>query len=163
MTERRCGDCTGCCTALAVGDLDPPKEMGVRCVHLVIGKGCGIYQTRPDSCRQYRCLWLDGDGSVTLRTKDRPDRIGVAFDAQVHKKHGLTVIARELRHGGLNDPRARSIIQTMGLKFLVLGQSRTAQERRVSFDCVLGGPPAAVEAFVNDAILMGAKATPAGT
>jgi hypothetical protein len=28
------------------------------CEHCSIGKGCGIYDGRPESCREFSCLWL---------------------------------------------------------------------------------------------------------
>lgn len=28
------------------------------CQHCKIGVGCGIYDTRPESCRVYECIWL---------------------------------------------------------------------------------------------------------
>ena len=43
-----------CCKVMAVEALDKP--VGVMCKH-ACGK-CSIYETRPDSCRTYNCLWL---------------------------------------------------------------------------------------------------------
>lgn len=71
---RTCGACTACCTALGVADLQPPKPAHQRCAHE--RRKCTIYETRPASCRAYRCGWLQGAGAL----RDRPDRSGVIVD-----------------------------------------------------------------------------------
>ena len=48
---RACGSCTLCCKVIAVTDFN--KLPGVWCAHCVRGKGCGIYETRPQICRDY--------------------------------------------------------------------------------------------------------------
>lgn len=67
--KRKCGACTLCCTALAVPELDKPN--GVPCKHLT-PTGCGIYDDRPDSCRAFECMYLQGEGDLTTR----PDKVG---------------------------------------------------------------------------------------
>lgn len=71
--ERECGECSACCTALEVAPLS--KARGVACVHLssIAGAGCGIYETRPDECRAFECLWKAG----LLEVHERPDLTGV--------------------------------------------------------------------------------------
>lgn len=71
--QRRCGQCTFCCTAAGVNELEKPPMM--RCRHLVRG-GCGIHQ-RPDqgfpnSCAKFSCGWLLGN----FDERFRPDKIG---------------------------------------------------------------------------------------
>jgi hypothetical protein len=72
--RRRCGDCTACCTVMGVKDLDPPKPPGARCPQ-VCSRGCRIYEFRPDSCREFACVWVQGG----LPKQYRPDRVGVVF------------------------------------------------------------------------------------
>lgn len=52
-----CGDCTACCTVLAVTELNKP--MRVACQHQC-RDGCRTYLARPAGCRQFNCLWLRG-------------------------------------------------------------------------------------------------------
>lgn len=55
-----CQDCTGCCIVFEVKDVN--KAFGEPCKHISRtpdGAGCGIYETRPDTCQRYVCLWLD--------------------------------------------------------------------------------------------------------
>ena len=53
---RECGTCTLCCKVMAVATLSKPR--GVWCDHALPGRGCGIYDTRPQDCRTFVCLWL---------------------------------------------------------------------------------------------------------
>lgn len=70
--DRECGECTACCTTLALAALNKP--INVRCQH-VCAQGCGIYNDRPDACREYRCAWLMG----LLPEKFRPDQSGIVW------------------------------------------------------------------------------------
>lgn len=55
-----CQDCTGCCEVFEVKEVN--KAFGEPCKFLgktPFGKGCTVYDVRPDACRHYICLWLD--------------------------------------------------------------------------------------------------------
>jgi len=41
---------------MGITALDKPR--GVWCRHCTPGKGCGIYDARPDECRDFMCQWL---------------------------------------------------------------------------------------------------------
>jgi Fe-S-cluster containining protein len=58
-----------CCKVLGITELQKP--VGKWCPHCKIGKGCQIYETRPQECRTFHCAWL-----VDNRFSDiwRPDR-----------------------------------------------------------------------------------------
>jgi hypothetical protein len=76
-TERRCDECSLCCTVLRVDELS--KLGGRRCVHQdTAGPGCAIHAERPQICRAYRCLWLRGG----LLEHERPDRLGAVVDVR---------------------------------------------------------------------------------
>lgn len=60
-----------CCKLLHIEELEKPA--GVWCPHVVQGKGCGIYESRPDPCSGFRCNWLLHKG---LDESWRPDRAG---------------------------------------------------------------------------------------
>ena len=47
-----------CCKTMGVVELEKPS--GTWCVNCAIGKGCKIYDARPESCRNFTCLWLAG-------------------------------------------------------------------------------------------------------
>lgn len=52
---RECGECTLCCKLLGVDELRKPVNKW--CPHCDVGKGCLIYEDRPQSCRDFMCLW----------------------------------------------------------------------------------------------------------
>lgn len=56
VTGRNCGTCTLCCKVYTVAAIDKPA--GRWCRHCTPGRGCGIYGTRPDQCRDFFCLWM---------------------------------------------------------------------------------------------------------
>lgn len=88
MTARAksCGPCTLCCKLLAVGELGKP--MSQWCAHLKPGAGCGIYETRPHSCRTFECVWLM---DPEMPHRFRPDQTKVVLDQD---PEGLWLIAR---------------------------------------------------------------------
>jgi hypothetical protein len=66
---RACGTCTLCCKVLSVpGYEHPPGEW---CRFCLPGKGCGIYQTRPYTCRGHYCEWMISKG---LGPEWKPDK-----------------------------------------------------------------------------------------
>jgi hypothetical protein len=72
VAPRECGACTACCTAEGVHELH--KLPGDAC-QFVCSKGCGIYEKRPESCRGFSCLWLEG----VFELEARPDTLEVVF------------------------------------------------------------------------------------
>lgn len=74
-THRRCGECTLCCRVMGVEDYEPePKKPGDLCPD-VCSRGCRRYATRPESCRVFACLWVQGGLAKWMR----PDKIGIVF------------------------------------------------------------------------------------
>ncbi|HKY19106.1 MAG TPA: hypothetical protein VJL82_09245 [Rhizomicrobium sp.] len=70
---RECGECTVCCVTPAINKPEIQKQSGARCRHCT-AKGCAIYETRPDVCRQYYCAWR----TVNIFGEEwRPDKSGV--------------------------------------------------------------------------------------
>jgi hypothetical protein len=74
MGENKCGECTVCCTLSVVKELD--KEAGVTCKHCISKVGCGIYEKRPQDCKDFECAYLE---SKTDNEALRPDRCNVMF------------------------------------------------------------------------------------
>ena len=62
-----CEECTGCCLVFEVKEVN--KAFGEPCKHLgktLVGPGCMIYESRPDACRKYVCLWLDSQRRIDV-------------------------------------------------------------------------------------------------
>jgi hypothetical protein len=90
---RTCGDCTVCCTAMAIDKPEIQKEAGATCRHCV--GGCTIYETRPPLCREYHCGWRQ---LAILDDSWRPDRSGVFVELEPaqgqtgQKQTGLSMV-----------------------------------------------------------------------
>jgi hypothetical protein len=69
VTGRACDGCTLCCKMLSITELRKP--MGEWCPHAVRGEGCSTYENRPQSCRDFHCLWLS---TAEMPDYWRPDR-----------------------------------------------------------------------------------------
>ena len=76
ISGRNCGSCTVCCTVKAIASAELIKAPGLDCPHCD-KSGCIIYETRPDPCRAYRCVYLTTD---LFADRARPDRSGVLVD-----------------------------------------------------------------------------------
>jgi len=77
LETRQCGDCTACCIALPVRELELPPYQPCRHLRGAPSPGCGIYPDRPEICRAWHCTWRL---SAALDDDLRPDRCGVIFD-----------------------------------------------------------------------------------
>ena len=129
--DPRCGTCTVCCTALGVPELE--KKPRVACVH-DSGKNCSIYKTRPQSCQDYVCLWLQG----AMPTYARPDRFGVLFDAH---PDGTAVLARETEPGAFERAEVQNLMRRFSNRLVLYCMN--GDRRRVL------GPPELVSAFMD--------------
>lgn len=58
---RTCGDCTLCCKVMGIEDPALSKPKDAWCQHARAKRGCGIYETRPETCRSFQCEWLAGN------------------------------------------------------------------------------------------------------
>lgn len=112
---RTCGECTACCTAISVYEFR--KKSGVRCEN-ECGSGCGIYASRPQSCRDYSCLWLSG--FIEGDERRRPDQLGLVFDTSPIKTGGQLVWAHETRPGASREPAAQYLLGRLEKRFPVL-------------------------------------------
>lgn len=71
-TKRVCGTCTLCCFTHGVssrGNEEFRKPAHEWCTHCHIDSGCGIYEKRPEACREFSCAWLQGQ----FLEQERPD------------------------------------------------------------------------------------------
>jgi len=66
-----CDGCTLCCNLEPVTTPELTKPANRWCEHCEVGKGCRIYDGRPQACRDFQCLWLASDAPPSMR----PDRI----------------------------------------------------------------------------------------
>lgn len=105
--------------------------------------GCGIYADRPESCRTFRCQWLRGMLEVdgTVDTDLRPDACGVVFDYQPGTAFGEVFTAWEIEPGASTRGHARSIVEGLRERFLVIVMSPGPAGAGGTGECRLIGPP----------------------
>ena len=109
---RECGTCNACCVALTINEPALQKAQGYRCRNLRPDKGCGIYDARPDTCREFNCGWRQ---LRWVKEGMRPDVSGVLV--QLHQKvsevhgDGRTGIVVTLLHRGAL--KAEGLAETM--------------------------------------------------
>lgn len=70
---RECGSCTLCCKVFDIPWLDKPKPAGKWCSHCKPGAGCSIWETIPQKCGEFYCLWRK---EAQLGDDWRPDKAG---------------------------------------------------------------------------------------
>lgn len=88
VAGRSCGTCTLCCKVLKITELQKPK--GVWCRHCKPGDGCGIYDTKPNECSQFYCLflldnrlgdaWKPSRSKIVLVTEFEQNRVAAHVD-----------------------------------------------------------------------------------
>lgn len=123
--QRSCGTCEVCCVVMGIDILQKPP--GTPCPLLARsvkkdGVGCGVYDTKPECCTEFKCLWLHG--AVGNGEEDRPDMLGVMFDylrsAETIAKVGNVIIAYEVVEGALSTERMKYWIKKMADKMPVV-------------------------------------------
>jgi hypothetical protein len=71
LPGRTCGTCTLCCKVLSITELQKPQ--GRWCQYCDTGRGCKIYEQRPDECATFHCGYLSwelaGDHWFPARSK----------------------------------------------------------------------------------------------
>jgi hypothetical protein len=92
------------------GSLVDDKPSGTPCRHLCAA-GCGIYEHRPDVCRNYLCAWRS-HAWFGSRPDYRPDKLGVMVSCQ-DTKDGWAITLWEVREGALDDPRLPFILDKL--------------------------------------------------
>lgn len=94
-----CGGCTACCTVVSARDLGKPFY--TPCPHKV-ERGCGIYAQRPQSCREFNCIWAAG--LLADAESFRPDRNGLVFSLK-REGDALWIDVFEAAAGAADDSR----------------------------------------------------------
>jgi hypothetical protein len=129
---RKCGECTLCCTTQRVPELEKPGYTA--CQFCEIKKGCKIYDTRPKSCRDFDCAWLQGDMPDWMW----PYKSHVLIEK--HEEHGFVLALPEPGHKNWCTPEIEKILietyRNKGLAviasngFAMLPEGMSAQDLR---------------------------------
>jgi hypothetical protein len=66
---RKCGECTLCCKIPRIVGLKPSNAW---CHFCDVGKGCSVYENRPQPCKDFTCWWLTHED---MPEDMRPDKV----------------------------------------------------------------------------------------
>lgn len=108
--NRSCGECTACCTAMAIVELDKPEFSACEKLNTPDGApgsrpGCADYHNRPASCRGFRCAWLNGFPMTDA--SHRPDRLGLILIPTIDPQ---AIQVREVWPNASQEVRAQHLI-----------------------------------------------------
>lgn len=122
MSDRACGDCRVCCILPEVVEVG--KVRGVPCQHLSMEPGCraacGIYADRPEPCKVFRCLWLQGHGPAW----GKPSKVGLMLTGHESEGGGFHIQAWETTPGASKKKKARAMLSKLRAPFVVVGVER---------------------------------------
>jgi uncharacterized protein len=114
-----CDGCTACCKILKIRELDKPGNTW--CRHCNIGVGCGIYDTRPESCRVYECVWLQSQrGGKPLPLELRPDISRVVIGVTNHGDDLVLYVSPDRPDAWKRGGIARFVAEMLAKGFTVL-------------------------------------------
>jgi hypothetical protein len=106
---RYCGECRLCCLIQEVTELKKPE--GQICDYCSDKDGCTIYEKRPQSCKDFHCLWQLGlmkDKGCKLR----PDKIGfIALAKEEVKGYSPVVQLNSLYEESFKSEIAKQLIK----------------------------------------------------
>ena len=68
----KCGTCTACCTLLPIEPIDKP--VNTPCQYCA--GGCSVYDSKPETCTEFACAYLQGEN---VPEELRPDKCGIIF------------------------------------------------------------------------------------
>lgn len=142
---RECGNCNVCCVVLTIDDPELKKVQGVRCPNALPDNRCGIYETRPRTCRTFLCGWRM---LRWVRPGLRPDLAGVlvrpvqrTIDGAVRMTVSVTLLSEAgVEADGIAETMAAAVAAGLPVFLEVLGRPgyshATARVDELLADCV---------------------------
>jgi hypothetical protein len=107
---RSCGSCSMCCKVFDVPWVEE-KPKGQWCRHCKPGRGCGIWDTRPQGCRTYYCQWFF---APMLGDEWRPDRAKFLLNLSADDFWVEIVVDPALPHAWKREPYLSFLRRTAG-------------------------------------------------
>lgn len=127
---RDCGDCHACCIHLpiAAGEACPDeKPAGMLCPNLG-DCGCLIYQTRPATCRQFRCVWL---AEPAWPLSWRPEQAGLLCLREEIYDGVAAALVYEIHEDAITRPTTEPILASLQHSTAVVALVNLRQQRRL--------------------------------
>jgi hypothetical protein len=138
-----CDGCTMCCKIMGVTELEKPRD--TNCKFCAKGRGCTIYSNRPESCKNFECLWLQSqspDVPYTFGPELRPDRCRVVMYPTTSGK-GVIANVDPMRPNAWQHPNVQRILDAfkpIGPVVIAIGSKRivggkmTAEQARIAIE-----------------------------
>ena len=126
LPSRECGSCTMCCKTMSVWEIDKPN--GVWCKHVRSHSSCAIYETRPQSCRSFNCLWLRGVGPEDMRP-DKSRVIMVEAEDGAEGVKGFAAILDPTRPLAWQAPKVRAFLEAVRDGYGAIGMALGPRKR----------------------------------
>ena len=145
---RSCGDCIVCCVwpVRPEGHLpaSASTEEQVPCVQLVhsgdpdgipvSGRGCLVYDDRPEMCRTYKCAWRSG---MFANEGMRPDISGILVEPRENEALGVVFKFTWLREGAEETHLAEQAMCVLAQVAIVMTGRKLASNETMSGPAVL--------------------------
>lgn len=90
---RHCAGCTACCSFAPIRVETLRKPANTLCVHCAEGKGCTVYDVRPQVCRGFYCGWFF---LPELGPHWHPEQSGVVIRSEAFERDAITVLVLKL-------------------------------------------------------------------
>jgi len=122
--KKECGECTMCCELLPIPELQKPES--ILCGFCKINKGCSVYKNRPNSCKEFNCVYIQ-DEDVDLEL--RPDNSKVMFEKVTDTLYLALELPRDI--GSWRETKVLDFIEQLnkkGISIIVSSFTRTPKE-----------------------------------
>jgi hypothetical protein len=129
-SARSCGECQACCIHLPIpaGHVCINKKpAGVACPQLA-DHGCGNYDDRPETCRQFRCAWFC---ETTWPAQWRPDRSGLLCLREEIDDGVPAAVAYEIELGAIERSTTAAILAQLQQSTAVIALLDMQRQRQV--------------------------------
>ncbi|MGA0596650.1 YkgJ family cysteine cluster protein [Enterovirga sp. CN4-39] len=126
LPPRECGGCTLCCKTMSVWEIEKPNN--VWCRHVRNHTSCSIYETRPNSCRTFNCLWLRGVGTDAMRP-DRSRVVLVEAEDEGGGPKGIAAILDPTRPLAWQEPAMRGFLEQVRDGYGAVGMALGTRKR----------------------------------
>lgn len=93
ISGRSCESCTACCSFAPIRTEQLRKPANTLCPHCVAGKGCGVYEVRPQVCRGFYCGYFFLE---ELGPEWHPSRSGVVIRSESFNHDTITLLIQDL-------------------------------------------------------------------
>jgi hypothetical protein len=118
---RQCGDCSLCCKILGIPELEKPRNEW--CPHVILKRGCQIYDKRPASCQNFHCLWLLDE---RLGDEWKPNKSKMVVTAETNF-HIVIYVDKSVKQPWLQEPYITTL-REMSAKGIAAGGMVTVVE-----------------------------------